>query len=314
MTYNAQGQRMTYAASGAGTNLSETFQYRGGELAQVTTSGSQNTTDTYVYRRDGTPLELVRTQSGVTSKYWYEVDGRGDVIALTDATGNTVDRYSYDLWGKVVSATESVPQRLRYAGAWYDQELGWYWMSTRAYDPTLERHPQAGTRQPDPSQQEGIFTYAYSGDDPVDYSDASGMLGCPVNMIDGICPWVPAAKMAPVPSQPTTPTGGGSGGGPILTFPASAGEGTAGAIIAASGVIPGIGVPFSTAIGAGTAVAVPVEMANWIETQATGARPFTQTGRYSLTTTSTVNQSSQGIAAASATDARSADPGIRTEG
>ncbi len=159
MTYNAQGQRMTYATSGAGNNLSETFQYRGGELAQVTTSGSQSTTDTYLYRRDGTPLELIRTQSGVTSKYWYEVDGRGDVIALTDVPGNTVDRYTYDLWGKV-SATESVPQRLRFAGAWYDQELGWYWMTTRAYDPVLERHPRAGTRQPDPSQQEGIFTYA----------------------------------------------------------------------------------------------------------------------------------------------------------
>jgi hypothetical protein len=46
----------------------------------------------------------------------------------------------------------------------YDGELGWYWMTTRSYDPTLERHPCAGTRQPDPSQSEGIFTYAYAGD------------------------------------------------------------------------------------------------------------------------------------------------------
>jgi len=56
-----------YSASGvANNNLSESFQYQGGELAQVTTSGSQNTTDTYVYRRDGTPLELIRTQRGLS--------------------------------------------------------------------------------------------------------------------------------------------------------------------------------------------------------------------------------------------------------
>jgi RHS repeat-associated protein len=139
----------------------------------VTTTGSQNTTDTYLYRRDGTPLELIRTIGGSTSRYWYEVDGRSNVIALTDSSGTTVDRYAYDLWGKLISSSESVPQRLRSAGAWYDSELGWYWMSTRAYDPGLERF-----LQPDRSQQEGIFTYAYAGDDPVDY-DTSGMLASP---------------------------------------------------------------------------------------------------------------------------------------
>ena len=35
MTYNAQGQRMSYAATGPGNNLTENFLYRGGELAQV---------------------------------------------------------------------------------------------------------------------------------------------------------------------------------------------------------------------------------------------------------------------------------------
>lgn len=103
------------------------------------------------------------------------MDGRGNVIALTDVTGNTADRYGYDLWGKLVSSSEAVPQRLRYAGAWYDQELGWSWMGTRVYDPGLERF-----LQPDRSQREGIFAYAYSGDDPVDFTDPLGH-GC------GIC-------------------------------------------------------------------------------------------------------------------------------
>ena len=64
------------------------------------------------------------------------------------------------------------------------KELGWYWLTTRSYDPALERF-----LQPDPSQSEGIFTYVYAGDDPVDYGDTSGMMltsrvgSCP----DGVC-------------------------------------------------------------------------------------------------------------------------------
>ena len=65
-----------------------------------------------------------------------------------------LDSYGHDLWGNPVSVSEQVTQRLRYAGYWYDQELGWYWMTTRAYNPRLER-----LLQWDRSQQEGIFTY-----------------------------------------------------------------------------------------------------------------------------------------------------------
>ena len=55
---------MTYAASGASTNLSESFQYRGGELAQVSTTGTQTSTDTYLYRRDGTPWSSSAPRAG----------------------------------------------------------------------------------------------------------------------------------------------------------------------------------------------------------------------------------------------------------
>ena len=82
---------------------------------------------------------------------------------------------------RMAQAMVSQAWRLRYAGAWYDQELGWYWMTTRVCDPVLERF-----LQPDPGQQEGIFTYAYGMSNPVDYEDTSGM--CPVNLVDGFCP------------------------------------------------------------------------------------------------------------------------------
>jgi RHS repeat-associated protein len=138
--------------------------------------------ESFVYRPDGTPLELLYTAGGVTSRYWYEVDGLGSVVALTDATGNAVDQYQYDAWGAPAAPgsngnQESVPQPLWYRGYLYDRELqtpgtgaGWYWLSVRSYDPTLERFIQ-----PDPSEQDGTRSYVYCGDDPLDCSDPSGL-------------------------------------------------------------------------------------------------------------------------------------------
>ena len=119
-------------------------------------------TDTYVYQRDGSPLELLRQVGAATTPYWYVLDGQGNVVALTDQGGNVVDSYRYDQWGRPTSVQESVPQQLRYAGYWYDGELGWYWLSVRSYDPALGRF-----LQPDPSELEGLFSYVYANDNPI---------------------------------------------------------------------------------------------------------------------------------------------------
>jgi RHS repeat-associated protein len=67
----------------------------------------------------------------------------------------------------------------RYTGSWYDGELGWYWLITRVYDPSLERF-----LGPDRSQQEGIFTYIYAGDDPVHDGNKNGMVPAPIMVWD----------------------------------------------------------------------------------------------------------------------------------
>jgi len=172
--YNAAGQRAEYAVSKSDIrSLDERYNYRGSELGQVVTvSGTTIVTDTYIYDPSGSPLELIRQQNGGTSRYWYHTDRLGSVVALTNSSGNVVDRYSYDIWGMPVSTSESVPQRLRYAGYWWDSELNWYWVSVRSYDPGLKRW-----LQPDPSQQDGVRTFAYVSNDPVDATDPSGL--CP---------------------------------------------------------------------------------------------------------------------------------------
>jgi len=187
-TQRVPGQRASYTATPNGAaqpSLVERFTYRGGELAQAGFSGTGVTTpytDTYLYRQDGAPYELIRqTKStgacgSATCRYWYLLDGRGNVVGLADKTGNVVDRYHYDLWGAPSIDLEAVKQPLLYAGYWYDRELhapnattGWYWLSVRPYNPALKRFTQ-----PDPSMQDGIRSYTYVGDDPVDMVDPQG--------------------------------------------------------------------------------------------------------------------------------------------
>ena len=178
--YNSAGQRGSYQVSKGGvTSLLQTFQYRGDELAEaVLSTTTALTTDTCLYTQSGAPLELIRVPKGqAPQRYWYEEDGRGNVVALTDINGNVMDRYSYDAWGYPTSVSEQVPQRLRYAGYWYDQELGWYWVSVRAYSPALKRW-----LQPDPSQQDGVRTYVYADDDPIDITDPTGLDSDPCNV------------------------------------------------------------------------------------------------------------------------------------
>ena len=85
-----------------------------------------------------------------------------------------VDSYSYVTTQRVPGQADQraggVPQQLRYAGYWYDNELAWYWLAVRSYDPALERF-----LQPDPSEIEGLFNYIYAGDNPADRIDPSGL-------------------------------------------------------------------------------------------------------------------------------------------
>jgi len=184
VAYNADGDRARYTVVTSGTTtLDEQFQYQDGQIARVSavtatvnatgTVTSQGTpyTDSFVYGPAGEPLEFLRQQGGATSRYWYVLDGQGNVVAVTDATGKVVDRYNYDSWGEPIGKDyQTVPQQVCYAGYWYDSEVQWYWLSVRYYDPEEMRF-----LQPDPSDQDGVHTYAYVDDDPIDYSDPTGL-------------------------------------------------------------------------------------------------------------------------------------------
>ncbi len=179
LAYNADGLRADYLltpAPGEGSPVDARFAYRDGVLASATVTditGALLYKNTFIYGPSGEPDELIRTDPKGTSRYWYTLDGLGSVVALTSITGTVVDRYAYDSWGEPTSddrTNETVPQQLRYRGYYYDEALTYYWVTRRYYDPEAMRW-----LQPDPSEQDGIRTYAYVDDDPIDYSDPTGL-------------------------------------------------------------------------------------------------------------------------------------------
>lgn len=200
MGYGADGLRARYTVRMSGTvTLDEQFRYRAaGELAQVsgvtatlTANGAVKVQgapyiDTYLYGGSGEPLELIRAQSGATARYWDALDGEGSVVAVTGQGGAVADRYTYDSWGEQEGRyAEGVQQQLRYRGYWYDSELGWYWLGMRHYDPEELRY-----LQPDPSDLDGVHTYAYGNGDPVDELDLAGLFTCPSGRIAHDWGWI----------------------------------------------------------------------------------------------------------------------------
>ena len=82
---------------------------------------------------------------------------RGDVTALYDTSGTRIASYDYDAWGNLVSMQDAdgqdisdqnhiaVLNPLRYRGYYYDAESGFYYVSSRYYDPTTRRFLNADT-------------------------------------------------------------------------------------------------------------------------------------------------------------------------
>ncbi len=99
-----------------------------------------------------------------------------------DASATVKASYSYDAFGNLTSSSETLANGwsnpYRYDGAQgvrYDTETGLYWMSVRAYDPTLGRfisHDPLGRLA-----AMGLDTqpYVYAGNNPVNNTDPSGM-------------------------------------------------------------------------------------------------------------------------------------------
>ena len=75
--------------------------------------------------------------------------------------------YWWDGWDNALSGSKDQ--------GWDGAALPWYGLGPREYDPALGRF-----LQPDPASQDGVRSYVYAADAPLDLSDPNGQAGTPL--------------------------------------------------------------------------------------------------------------------------------------
>ena len=136
------------------------------------------------------------TIRGIT--YFYVRNAQGDIIALVDADGKVVVKYTYDSWGKVVAVTGEladtvgVQNPFRYKGYYYDNETGMYYLKSRYYVPALKRFictDEIKYTVASPKDRSFKNLYVYCDNNPYSREDPTGrfwtevVIGAAMNVV-----------------------------------------------------------------------------------------------------------------------------------
>ena len=196
--YDMRGLRLSKTVNDVTTNYVYDTESR---LVQET-KGTQRIN--YLYNmNDMIGFTLPYTENGVTKQFpfYYIKDAQGNICYIVDKFGKLVVSYNYDAWGNVVNkfffkygvanaktnysitlgTTVYTAQDIDnlnshyYRGYYYDKETGFYYLTTRYYDPKTGRFISPD----DPKYLDfevayGHNRYAYCCNNPVMYADPEG--------------------------------------------------------------------------------------------------------------------------------------------
>ena len=145
----------------------------------------------FIYDEMGNIWEAVCYIGGSTTpvRYFYRTNAQGDVKQIVDSNYNynVVAYYSYDAWGKLLAVLDGNDNPItdsshfanvnpfRYRGYVYDTETGFYYVSSRYYDPEIGRYLNADSVIAGVGGSvQGYNLFAYCFNNPVNMSDSSG--------------------------------------------------------------------------------------------------------------------------------------------
>ncbi len=115
---------------------------------------------------------LARKVDGAT--YYYLTNTHGDVMEILDESGKTVNRYKYDEWGNAIEAVETIENPIRFAGEYFDEETGLYYLRARYYDPSLARFISKDSYEGQVTNPQSLNQYTYCDNNPVMFVDPTG--------------------------------------------------------------------------------------------------------------------------------------------
>ena len=152
------------------------------ELVTNKTTGAFIRCLDFLYDESGKPFAMRRYWDASLSRYGtyhYVLNAQGNVVQINYQGGEVKATYTYDAWGQVLTATGELAAMnpIRYRGYYYDTETGFYYVSSRYYDPEIGRWinadiPETLTADFENFAQYNLFAYCFNN--PVNMSDETG--------------------------------------------------------------------------------------------------------------------------------------------
>lgn len=243
-TMSWQGGRQLAAMTGASSSLSFDYGESGLRLSKTCTVDDSSTVHTYTwngsllssdicgntalyfhYDTSGSPMGFTLVNGEGSTEYFYVRNLQGDILKVIDAAGTVHASYTYDAWGNILSSSGTLADvnPLRYRGYYYDAETGFYYVSSRYYDPEIGRfiNPDDVDLLGANGDFASLNLFAYCGNNPVSRADSNGHFWHLVvgGVIGGIIGAITSA----------------ASGGDVVDVLIGAAAGAAGGVLAASG-------------------------------------------------------------------------------
>ena len=126
------------------------------------------------------PICMIDVANG-NAVYYYHFDGLGSVVALSNNSGEVIERYSHDVFGEP-NRVSDVNNPYLFTGRRFDDETGLYYYRARYYSPEIGRFLQT-----DPLRYtKGLNLYTYCGNNPINLVDPWGLDWYPPEWAVGI--------------------------------------------------------------------------------------------------------------------------------
>jgi len=146
---------------------------------------------------DGDPYSasiVQRKENNATNLFFLHRDYLGSILAITNNTGNIVEKRHFDAWGNILLVQDGQNNNLQkltflergYTGHEHLQGVELINMNARLYDPKLHRFLAPDNFIQDSDNSQNYNRYAYAFNNPLKYTDPSGEIIVPVLIGIGI--------------------------------------------------------------------------------------------------------------------------------
>ena len=180
-SYDADGIR----ASKTVGNTKTEYYYVGGvihyQVSTDITTGEKVNELYFLYDSYGhlTAIKLITGES--SDIYYVTTNMQGDVLGIYTSDGDLITAYDYDAWGNC-TATNYIAEYsligeinpIRYRGYYYDVETGFYYVSSRYYDPEIGRWINVDSQLNTSLGILGLNLFSYCLNNPVNMVDYGG--------------------------------------------------------------------------------------------------------------------------------------------